>query len=172
MEGDDVAPAADPFDKLATVLGHLVIAFNELEVALGGALMYLLKQDEEVGAAFVAHLNAATKIRLLQALDGKIEDESTRSEFRDIVKRVSEINAERNRCIHSEYWSVSTPELLNVMLHRRLRDSTKPIDYPITINALAKEYVKAANEEEIVDLVNDASILATDLLQLSERIWR
>ena len=48
---------------------ELVVAFNDLEVALGGALMYLLKQDEEVGSAFTAHLGAATKIRLLQDLD-------------------------------------------------------------------------------------------------------
>ena len=30
---------ADQFDKLATAIGHLVIAFNELEVALGGAAL-------------------------------------------------------------------------------------------------------------------------------------
>ena len=47
---------ADKFDELAKALGHLVLAFNDLEVALGGALMYLLKQDEEAGAAFTAHL--------------------------------------------------------------------------------------------------------------------
>ncbi|MCP1747560.1 hypothetical protein [Bradyrhizobium japonicum] len=60
----------------------IVIAFNELEVALGGALMHLLKQDEDVGAAFVAHLGASQKIRLLQELDGKIDHEATRQEFR------------------------------------------------------------------------------------------
>jgi hypothetical protein len=98
---------ADKFDELATALGHLVVAFNDLEVALGGALMYLLKQDEEVGAAFTAHLGVATKIRLLQDLDRRIEDENTRCEFRGLVKRALEINMERNRYIHSEYWSVA-----------------------------------------------------------------
>jgi hypothetical protein len=68
----------DHYDKVATSLGHLVIAFNELEVALGGALMHLLKQDEDVGAAFVAHLAASQKIRLLQELEGKIDHESSR----------------------------------------------------------------------------------------------
>lgn len=103
MAGDDVAPMVDQFDKLATALGHLVLAFNDLEVALGRALMYLLKLDEEVGSAFVAHLGAATKIRLLQDLDRRIENESTRSEFRETVKHAEEINAKRNRYIHSEY---------------------------------------------------------------------
>jgi hypothetical protein len=168
MAEDDVATTAERLDKLATALGHLIIAFNDLEVALAGALMYLLKQDGEVGAAFVAHLGAATKIRLLQDLDGRIENESTRSEFREMVKHAEVINAERNRYIHSEYLSVSAaPEQLTV---RRLRDWNKQMDYPITISALAKKYVKAADEEEITELANDAAALATHLLELSQRI--
>ena len=161
---------ADKFDELAKALGHLVVAFNDLEVALGGALMYLLKQDEEVGAAFTAHLGAATKIRLLQDLDRRIEDEHTRRQFRGLVKRAAEINMERNRYIHSEYWSVPATEQLTVMLHRTLRNSNKPVNYPITIGELTKEYVNAANDEEIMDLANDAAQLAMDLLLLSERL--
>jgi hypothetical protein len=161
---------ADKFDELATALGHLVVAFNDLEVALGGALMYLLKQDEEVGAAFTAHLGVATKIRLLQDLDRRIEDENTRCEFSGLVKRALEINMERNRYIHSEYWSVPTTEQLTVMLRRSLRNSNKPVNYPITIGELTKEYVNAANEEEIMDLANDAAQLAMHLLHLSERL--
>lgn len=161
---------ADIFDELAKALGHLVLAFNDLEVALGGALMHLLKQDDEVGAAFTAHLGAATKIRLLQDLDRRIEDENTRFEFRGLVKRAAEINIERNRYVHSEYWSVPATQQLTVMLHRSLRNSNKPVNYPITIGELTKEYVNAANEEEIVDLANDAAQLAMDLLQLSQRL--
>ena len=160
---------ADMFDEIAKALGHLVLAFNDLEVALGGALMYLLKQDEEVGAAFIAHLGAATKIRLLQHLDRRIEDENTRYAFRGLVQRAAEINVERNRYIHSEYWSVPATEL-TVMLHRSLRNANKPVEYPITIGELTKEYVNAANEEEIMDLANDATQLAMHLLQLSERL--
>jgi hypothetical protein len=161
---------ADMFDEIAKALGHLVLAFNDLEVALGGALMYLLKQDEEVGATFTAHLGAATKIRLLQDLDRRIEDENARCEFRALVKRAAEINIERNRYIHSEYWSVPATGQLTDMLHRSLRNFNKPVDYPITVGELAKEYVNAAKEEEIMDLANDAAGLAMELLQLSERL--
>jgi len=74
---------ADQFDELAKALGYLVVAFNELEVALGGALMYLLKQDDEVGAAFTAHLGAATKnaeprAALLAGADPVVGDERLR----------------------------------------------------------------------------------------------
>src|ERR1700730_16856696 len=151
MAEDDVATTVERLDKLATALGHLIIAFNDLEVALAGAVMYLLKQDGEVGAAFVAQLGAATKIRLLQDLDGRIENESTCSEFREMVKHAEVINAERNRYIHSEYLSVSAAEQLIV---RRLRDWNKQVDYPITISAFAKKYVEAADEEEITELAN------------------
>jgi hypothetical protein len=56
------------------------------------------------------------------------------------------------------------------MLHRSLRNSNKPVKYPITIGELTKEYVNAANEEEIMDLANDAAQLTMHLLQLSERL--
>ena len=130
--------------------------------------MYLLKQDEEVGSAFTAHLGAATKIRLLQDLDRRIEH--TRRQFSELVKRVAEINMERNRYIHSEYWSVPATEQLTVMLHRTLRNSNKPVNYPVTIGEITKEYVNAANEEEIMDLADDAVQLAMHLLQLCERL--
>ena len=161
----------DHYDKLATAIGHLVIAFNELEVALGGALMNLLKQDDNVGAAFVAHLGAATKIRLLQELEGKIDHESTRQEFHKLVAQAAEINSSRNGLIHSEYWPVQTTEQIKVMLHRRLRDSTRPVEFPVTIEELSKKYIRAADADEIADLANDAAQLAIDLLQLSENLY-
>jgi hypothetical protein len=166
-----MSSSPDHFDKVATSLGHLVIAFNELEVALGGALMHLLKQDDDVGAAFVARLGASTKIRLLKDLESKIDDEPTRQEFHDIIEHVAEINSERNRFIHSEYWSVPATEELNVLLHRRLRDSTKPVKFPITLEELSKRYIQAADAEEIMDLANDAAELAINLLQLSQNLY-
>jgi len=43
--------------EVASYLGRLVMSFNDLEVAIGGALMrVLLKEDDEyVGAVFVAN---------------------------------------------------------------------------------------------------------------------
>ena len=37
---------ADKFDELVKSLGYLVVSFNELEVALGGVLMYLLSRNK------------------------------------------------------------------------------------------------------------------------------
>ncbi len=171
MADDDVANIAVQMDKVASALGHLVIAFNDLEVALAGALMYLLKLDEEVGSAFAVHLGARTKIRLLQDLDGRIEDESTRTEFLELVNRAQKINDERNHYIHSEYWPVSDDEQRSTMLHRHLRAANKPVDYPIKLSTLTKQYVKTANEEEIAELANEAESLAMHLLELSQRMF-
>ncbi|MCW2114420.1 hypothetical protein [Bradyrhizobium elkanii] len=161
----------DHYDKVAISLGHLVIAFNELEVALGGALMHLLKQDEDVGAAFIAHLGASQKIRLLQELEGKIDHEATRQEFHDLVCRVDEINSQRNHLIHAEYMSVYVTEQLPVLLRRRLRDFMKPVKFPVTIEELSKKYVQMADPEEITELANDAAELAINLIQLSENLY-
>ena len=74
--------AQDPYDELATQLGHFIVAFNGLEVALGGALMRLLKHDdEEIGAAFVAILGFSHKHALLTALAHKIPDQNARTTF-------------------------------------------------------------------------------------------
>ena len=131
----------------------------------------MLKQDEDVGAAFVAHLGTSQKIRLLQELEGKIDHEATRQEFHEIVCRVDEINSQRNRLIHAEYLSVQATEQLQVLLHRRLRDFTKPVKFPVTMQELSKKYVQAADPEEIMELANEAAELAISLIQLSENLF-
>lgn len=107
----------------------------------------------------------------LQELEGKIDHEATRQEFHDIVCRVDEINSQRNRLIHSEYWSVDATEQLRVLPHRRLRDSTKPVPFPVTIEELSKKYVQAADPVEIMELANDVAELAIGLIQLSENLY-
>jgi hypothetical protein len=161
----------DEYDDVARSLGHLVIAFNELEVALGGALMHLLKQEDDVGAAFVAHLGASQKLPLLKDLEGKIDHEPTRREFHSIVERAAKINADRNRFIHSEYLSAEASEDMRVLLLRRLRDATMPVQYPITVQELSKKYIHTADPKEIMELADETAVLAIDLIQLSENLF-
>ena len=56
--------------EVASYLGRLVMSFNDLEVAIGGALMrVLLKEDDEyVGAVFVANLNFSQRFAVIRAL--------------------------------------------------------------------------------------------------------
>ena len=129
--------------------------------------MYLLKQDELVGAAFIAYLGAAQKIKLLLALEERIEHKSTREEFDQLIKRAAQINSSRNLYIHSEYWPTLDS---STMLHRRLRDATRPVTFPVHLDELRKGYVKAAKPDEIMDLANEAAQIAQQLLQLSEHL--
>jgi hypothetical protein len=47
----------DPYEEVASPLGHFVMAFNEIEFAVAGAIMHLLDQEERVGGVFAALLN-------------------------------------------------------------------------------------------------------------------
>jgi hypothetical protein len=94
----------DPFLELATPLGILVIAFNELEVSLGGALMRILRNDDDyVGAVFVSVLGFEQRYRLLKALAPKIDDQGIRSEFLELLEQAKGIAERRNRYVHAEY---------------------------------------------------------------------
>jgi hypothetical protein len=97
----------DPFQELATPLGILVISFNDLEVALGGALMRLLKNDDDyVGAVFVSVLGFEQRYRLLSALSVKIKESKVRESFRELLDDAKEIAERRNRFVHAEYTMV------------------------------------------------------------------
>ena len=160
----------DPFEDLARAIGMLVISFNELEVALGGALMYLLNQDEATGTVFVSHLSAGVKINLLQGLTFKIADTGLREEFSELLKQAAEANTERNRFIHSEDWvdPDTSSGVKPLTLHRKLRDAHQPTAFPVTIKELSK-YIKAVNADEVCDCANDAAILAMNLLEFAEK---
>ncbi len=161
----------DPFEELAQSLGMLVMSFNELEIALGGALMHLLGQDEPTGGVFVSHLSAGSKIKLLEALSFKIKDDGVRNEFSELLRKVSETNAERNRFIHSEYWldPDSSSGENPITLHRKIRDAHHPATMPATIKELSK-HIRTVNADEVGEWANDAAILAMNLLEFSEKL--
>jgi hypothetical protein len=161
--------AQDPYDELATPLGHFIVAFNGLEVALGGALMRLLKHDdEEIGAAFVAILGFSHKHALLTALAHKIPNQNTRTTFVGYLKEAKSINVSRNKYIHSEYISVLGEENEPLaFLHQRLKDSLKP-NKASSMAAVFKA-IQPVNPEDLTELANDASSLALNILTLSER---
>ena len=163
------APDADPFGDLAEAIGMLVISFNELEIALGGALMHILGQDEKTGAVFASHLSASAKLKLLDALKFKIPDGRYKDEFTEQLQRATEINSERNRFIHSAYWSHEEGVEEPIVLHRKLRDAHQPTTYPITIGQLSK-HIKTVSPTDIGDLANDATSLASDILHVAEKL--
>jgi hypothetical protein len=155
------------YDEVTRVLGHVIIGFNELEIATGGAIMRLLKQDDRVGSVFVALLSFKTKIDLLKALAFKIEGNELCSRFKELLQQAEKINAERNRFIHADYNTVGEDDEAVGMVASRLRDLHK-YDFHDGIETNFK-YIQFVNSEELMDLANDASILADQLLRFSEQ---
>jgi hypothetical protein len=115
--------------EVASYLGRLVMSFNDLEVAIGGALMrVLLKEDDEyVGAVFVANLNFSQRFAVMRALT--IEPPKIREEFELLLNQAKDINGRRNNYLHAEYSPILTddytPNQPVTFLHQRLRDYSK-----------------------------------------------
>src|SRR5258707_7816658 len=106
--GDEGKMNHDPFQELATPLGVLVISFNELEVALGGALMRILKNsDEYVGAVFVSVLGFDQRYRLFKALAILIVDLSTRKVFLDLFEESTGLVEQRHRFVLTQNSAVN-----------------------------------------------------------------
>lgn len=157
--------ANDVYDDLATPLGHLVIAFNKLEVALTLALMTILKQDEKAASDF-ARLGFSHKFDRMTAL--LIEDDDIHKQLSELLDRAMRANEERNRLVHAEYTAVlgDNQEVL-VFLHQKLRDFGKQGKD----ESLAEifKHIKPINSEEVGAAANDAGTVANDLLVLSEK---
>jgi hypothetical protein len=116
-----------PYDELAAPLGSFIIAFNELELAVGAAIMNILDQEERVGAVFVALLPFSMKLKMIRALDFKIKGHPYQERFTRLVNRAQEINDDRNKFIHAEYWPVIDADTQTILMAmRRIRDATKP----------------------------------------------
>ena len=96
--------------EVASYLGRLVMSFNDLEVAIGGALMrVLLKEDDEyVGAVFVANLNFSQRFAVMRALT--IEPPKIREEFELLLNQAKDINGRRNNYLHAEYSPILTDD--------------------------------------------------------------
>jgi hypothetical protein len=156
----------DHYEEIASPLGHLVMAFNELEVAAAGAIMHILDQEERVGSVFVA-LNFSVKLKMLKSLEFKYEQHPRCNEFRQLVKDAEKINEGRNRFIHAEYWPVTEGDDTMTILMRRLRDASKPLSEK-SMNETFK-IIMPANPEEVMELANDAAYVAFGMLQLSEK---
>jgi Lon protease-like protein len=161
----------DPFLELATPLGVLIICFNELEVALGGALMRILKNsDEYVGAVFVSVLGFDQRYRLLKALAIQITDPTTRKEFLDLLEEARGVSERRNRFVHAEYTAVKDDDNETIaFLHQRLKDYSKESSFDTMANIF--KYITPIDPEDLEELSNDASIIASRLLALSENFF-
>jgi hypothetical protein len=153
-------------DKVANVLGHFVLGFSELEIALGGAIMRLLKQDDRVGAVFAGLLSFSNKLEVLHALDFKIERQDVRDQFKELLQKAREINTERNRLVHGEYRTVGSQDSYAMMVSR-LKDSHK-YDFRDGIQTNLK-YIQFFNVDRVMDLANDASLLSNTILNFSEQ---
>ena len=135
LEVPDEAEAEDTtgdpyFDKFAGPLGHVILEFNYLEVDAGRMIARLLKQDDVTATIFAGAIPFIGKVKLIQMLvAAKVHDDILRREFDVFVKNATDLNAKRNRYVHSEYMPVMGPnDELVKMLHRRLKDGGKSAD--------------------------------------------
>jgi hypothetical protein len=153
------------------LLGHLIVAFNDLEIAMGGALTrILLRQDDElVAAVFISVLGFSQKHALLKALAVKLDDAQQRSRLLKLLEKARHLNEGRNRYIHAGYTPVTGEnDEVMLVLHQRLKDFSKE-----TLDSTDEifKYIKPINSAELVALSNDLADLASELSILSEEFF-
>lgn len=158
-------------DALAAPLGHLVIAFNDLEIAMGGALMHILRNDDEfVGTVFISVLGFSQKYALLKALAVKLNNTKKRDELLALLETARRLNEERNRYVHAGYTSImGDNDQVMFVLHQRLKDFSK--ESLFRMNDDSFRYIKQIDSGKLVSLANDTSILASELSVLSEQFY-
>jgi hypothetical protein len=158
------------YKDLPAHLGNFIMVFNDLEIALGGALMRFLRNtDEYIGAVFVSVLGFRQKYDLLRALSSKIQNQDLKDEFLEALDSAKLISEERNRYIHAGYTTFMRDEnTIAAIVHQRLRDFSKEnLDDHITEEGF--KYIHPIDLAHLAEITDDASALAFSILQLSER---
>lgn len=167
---NDDNTTSDPyFEKYASPLGHVVLEFNYLEVDVGKMIARLLRQDDVTAGIFAGMLSFVEKLKLIQALaETKVQDVSMRRDFASLVKDATDLNAKRNRYIHSEYMPVVGPDdELMKMLHLRLKDSGK--SFNTSKGGSIHDLLQPVDEQELKNLGVDIHKLAHRTRVLAER---
>ena len=168
-EVDDEATDAY-FEKFAGPLGHVILEFNYLEVDLGRMIARLLRQDDGTAAIFAGAISSFLgKVKLIQMLAAaKVHDKALQREFDAIVRDATDLNAERNRYVHSEYMPVVDPnDELVKMLHRRLKDGAKSDDR--SAGRPIRSVLQPLDERKLKSLAADIHRLAFRTRALAEK---
>ena len=162
-EPEDEDMASDlQVDRFCGALGRVILEFNYLEVAVGGLMARLLKESEATAQVFAGAPSFIGNLKFIKMLaPTKVPDATMRQELDAIVKKATELNAERNRYVHAEYMPMAGPNDEFVeMRYRRLKDGGKVIDGS-----------KIRTFHDLLKLVdeNDLKHLAADIGKLADR---
>ena len=157
------------FEKFAAPLGHVLLEFNYLEVDAGRVIARLLRQDDVTAAVFAGAISFLEKLKLIKMLAAtKVQDPALRREFDALVKDATDLNAKRNRYVHSEYIPVVDPnDELVKMLHRRLKDGAKSADG--SAGRTIQDLLRPVDERSLRSLAADIHRLALRTRALAEK---
>jgi hypothetical protein len=157
------------FEKFAGPLGHVILEFNYLEADAARTIARLLCQDDVTAAVIAAIIPFLDKVKLIDALASfKVQDAEMRQEFRAIVKDATDINALRNRYVHSEYLPLlDANDNLIQMLHQRLKDHGKSIDP--SQGQTIDDLLKPIDVGTLKKLASDTHSLGDRMKALAER---
>ncbi len=111
---------------------------------------------------FVSVLGFDQRYRLLKALAIQITDPTTRKEFLDLLEEARGVSERRNLLKDDDNETIA-------FLHQRLKDYSKESSFDTMANIF--KYVTPIDPEDLEELSNDASIIASRLLALSENFF-
>lgn len=133
-------------------LGRLTIEFAKLEVDLGCAIGSLVSTNVHVGHSVSSELSFKAKLALLASLWRDAADGALHADFDTWRKAAEQVEAARNRLIHSFYWPGASPaELVRYKTTAKLKKGLDFQTEPVTGEDLDK--VLRELEEVVRDLI-------------------
>jgi hypothetical protein len=151
-------------------LGRLTIEFAKLEVDLGCAIGSLVSTDVRVGHSLSSELSFKAKLALLASLWRGAADVALHADFDTWRKAAEQVEAARNRLIHSFYWPGTLPgELVRYKTTAKLKKGLNFQTEPVTGGHLDK--VLRELEEVVQDLIALMMKQNSDYSLYAGRFW-
>lgn len=93
-------------DQVALAVGHVVLEFNRLEVDVADLIQAMIDESDTRKTEIIcAQMTFLQKLDLAAALFNAFsDDEEENARLKNILKQAVEINTERSRIVHSEFW--------------------------------------------------------------------
>lgn len=161
-------PRDKHFDRLAPLLGHILVEHGNLEGDAGRMLARLDgKMDEHSDALYASKKSFNDKIdKIRKGANSKVTDPVMLAEIIQLTDKMDDVNKRRNKFIHSEYFA-ETDDRGHVFgfLHREIKQMGDLID---TTDPKSGSTIYSVNLSELEKLIEDMIALGLDLRAAAE----
>jgi hypothetical protein len=135
-------------DKLYKSIGELVIKFQELELLVNFLLLELMNQDFDTGLCLTSEMSFSRIVTALVAVAAvRLKDPALVEEVRTCAGYLNQCEGERNKIVHSLYFSYNGA-LSRAKITAKRREGLRKMFYETSHDEIEREVerIKEANK--------------------------